>query len=145
MYSNEYGSIGDIVILLKNIAIKHSKIEKGNTFKKIKDLEFGIKQLDTLLENTTDDNLMNLMIRERDSLKDEIDQLYKIEIRSAIIRSKCEILSNNENPSTNFLREETRNAKRTLIKGLMNENGSISKTTNENLVICKDFYEKLYN
>ena len=93
-----------VKLAFKKVAIKHSKQNEINFRKKLREMEEGIKQLDTLLLNSNNNALTNVIIEEKNSLKEQIDLLYRNRLKGALIRSKCEILTNNENPSSNFLR-----------------------------------------
>ena len=128
----------------KTIAIRYSKSIKKDIFQKIKDLEKGIKQINCLIDNSSDNSIKTIMINERNVLKNQIDELYKKDFTTAIARSKCDILTHNENPSSFFLRAEVSNAKQTAIKELKKADGGHTKNTEENLIESYEFYQKLY-
>ena len=134
-----------VKLAFKNVAIKHSKQNEVNFRQKLREMEEGIKQLDTLLLNSNNNDLTNVIIEEKNCLKEQIDLLYRNKLKGALIRSKCEILTNNENPSSNFLRMEAKNSKKIIIKNVKNETGTLTKNTNETLQACEIYYRKLYH
>ena len=128
----------------KEIALKHSKIREKNERKLLKELEDGIYQLDALISNCSDESFKNAVNEEKLLLKEQISVIYKNEFNGAFIRSKSEILTNNGNPSSNFLRMEACHAKKLIIKSIKDDKGNLTQSTNETLMVCEKFYKNLY-
>ena len=75
--------------------------------------------------------------------QNEIEELLHQKINGAIIRSKAQILDNNEKPSKFFLKKEHARAKSKLIDKLETESGIV--TENEEVIDeCKKYYTNLY-
>ena len=129
---------------VKEIAIKHSKVNQKRKIKELEKIEDGIKQLNCLIENCSDESITRSMQVEKNILKDRIDQFYHDELKAAQIRSKCDKLTHNESPSSNFLRVEASKAKHMVVKELKSGTGNLTKNTNENLICTEKFYGDLY-
>ena len=134
----------DVKIKFKEIAIKHSVKKVKDKRQQLRDLEDGIKQLDAL-ELSANDDLKTTITCEKNLLKNKIDTIYRENFLGACIRSKCESLKNNENPSSKFLRIEVLNNKKMLLKGVKNENGELSTNSDQTLTNCELYYKNLYN
>ena len=130
--------------IFKEISIKHSKTSEKNYRQKLKEIDEGIKQLDALLLYCNDNELKNKILEEKNELTEQIDMLSKEHYQGCLIRSKCEILVNNENPSSNFLRLESNYAKSHIIKGVLDEKKQLTKDSYETLNACEKFYKELY-
>ena len=130
--------------IFKEISIKHSKTSEKNYRQKLKEIDEGIKQLDALLLYCNDNELKNKILEEKNELTEQIDVLSKEHYQGCLIRSKCEILVNNENPSSNFLRLESNYAKSHIIKGVLDEKKQLTKDSYETLNACEKFYKELY-
>ena len=134
----------EIKLKFKEIALKHSKIREKNERKLLKELEDGIQQLDALMANCSDEYFKNAVNEEKLLLKEQISLIYKNKFNGAFIRSKSEILTNNENPSSNFLRMEASHAKKLIIKSIKDDKGNLTQSTNETLMVCQKFYTRFY-
>ena len=66
-------------------------------------------------------------------MSDQIDILYKEKYNGAIIRARCDILTNNEDASSNFLRMEASNSKKLIIKEVKDKNGNLTKNSSETM------------
>ena len=93
----------------RKCALKHSKIREKNYRQQLREFENGIHELEALLSNCNNDNLRDIINEEKNTLKNQIDILYNEKYQGALVRSRCDILTNNENPSSNFLRMESKN------------------------------------
>ena len=68
----------------------------------LKDLDYGIRQLEAILLDCSNDSVKEEIINEKKMLKDQISAILSERYKGALIRSKCEFLDNNENPNSNF-------------------------------------------
>ena len=100
--------------------------------------------MDALISNCSDESFKNAVNEEKLLLKEQISVIYKNKFNGAFIRSKSEILTNNENPSSNFLRMEACHAKKLIIKNIKDDKGNLTQSTNETLMVCEKYYKKLY-
>ena len=78
-------------------------------------------------------------------MKQQVDSIYKETYDGAFIRSKTIFLSNNESPSSNFLKAEVFHNKRNIIRGVKDSNNLLTKNSSETLEACRSYYEKLYS
>ena len=61
-----------------------------------------------------------------------------------MLRSKCKILLDNDQPNSGFLRIEAKNSKKQMIEGLKKIDNNLTKSTEENLEVVEQFYKNLY-
>ena len=128
----------------KEIAIKHSQIRAKNYYKELNQLENSLRQIEGLMIDCDDNSLMEELNMEKSVLKSKIKQLFEQKYKAAYIRSKCENLTNNEQPNSNFLRLEILKGKNAKIEQIKKNNGLFTQSTEENLVEGHDFYGELY-
>ena len=84
----------------KEIGIKHSKIRAKNYYKELQHLENSLRQIECLKINCKDNVLLDELNMEGSVLKSEIKHLFEQKYKAAYIRSKCENLTNNEQPNS---------------------------------------------
>ena len=130
--------------IFKEIAIKHGKQNVKKYHEALNECEEGIRLLNSLLVDCNDPELKDRINEEKNLLSDQIDILYKEKYNGAIIRARCDILTNNEDASSNFLRMEASNSKKLIIKEVKDKNGNLTKNSSETMQAGLDFYKDLF-
>ncbi|KAJ8036522.1 hypothetical protein HOLleu_20525 [Holothuria leucospilota] len=76
--------------------------------------------------------------------KDEVDVILGSELKGACIRSRVQLLDENEKPSVFFCREEKRRAQQKVINNIQNKHGQIVSRQNEIMDVFHNFYTGLF-
>ena len=88
-------------------------------------------------------NLQN--IQKLEELKSSLEKLRKIKMQGAFIRSRAQIVSEDERPTKYFCNLENHNFLKRIIPKLEKDDGSIIKDQHTILEEAKLFYETLYS
>ena len=99
-----------------------------------------LEALENLVTSTPDLNSVN----EYNQVKKELEELYENKVKGAMVRSRCNMLENNEKPSKFFLNLEKAKNNIRSIKSLKINNKLIFSQT-EILEHQKNFYSSLYS
>ena len=130
--------------IFKDIAIKHSIKRNVDFHKQITDLELALTQIEGLIRSCDDMSFSEILKDEKHTLIRKIGIIYKQKYKGAMLRSKCKILIDNEQPNSGFLRIEAKNSKKQIIEGLKKSDNTLTTSTEENLELVEQFYKNLY-
>ena len=128
----------------KLIAMAHSKNLTKESFLNLKKLEEALRQIDCLILDCQNVTLLERLILEKKEIKARITNFYNEKYKGAIIRAKCKILNDNEEPNSHFLKLELKNGKESKIESLINKDGNLTTSTDQNVKLCEEFYKELY-
>ena len=99
-----------------------------------------IQDIDKLEQNITEQNSQQL-----DELKSSLEKLRKIKMQGVLIRSRAQIIVDDEKPTKYFCNLENHNFSRKIIPKLEKENGLFIKDQDMILEEAKLFYQNLYS
>ena len=83
----------------KEVAVNYSVQRCENYYKKISELENSLRQINALQIDCSNPNFKEELINEKNDIINEISQLYREKSEGAIIRSRCKMIFENENPN----------------------------------------------
>jgi endonuclease/exonuclease/phosphatase family metal-dependent hydrolase len=123
---------------IRKVSIDYSKKKKKESKNRKNELE---KELDNLekLECQNNDNIFMQI----DTIKEELEAIYKEEAQGAIIRSRTQWAEEGEKSTAYFFNLEKSNATKRNIRKIDN-NGNELTNQEEILKYIKDYYENLY-
>ena len=125
--------------------MKYSKIESVNFINTVRELEKALKELEGLRIGDCDDSAFtNAIDREKDDILKELHQLYKNKGKGAMVRARCKILSDREEPNSSFFNLEIKNGWKQKIGCLKTGQYSFTQSTEDNIEAATRFYEDLY-
>ena len=133
-----------VKVLFKEVAIRHGIRRSKNYYKELNNLEKGLNQIEALLTDPNINNVRESLLQEKEGIINKIRMLYNERQKGAIFRSRCQILVDNENPSSSFLKLETKKAKKAMLEGILDKEGKLTSNTNETVKVCEKFYSDLY-
>jgi hypothetical protein len=123
---------------LRGITISYSINKARKRRHYITDLNSQLKTLESKLDNGEDVETIYNAVRK------ELEEIEEETLRGNIIRSRAQLIENNEKCSKYFMNLEKRNYKSKCITTLMKDEHSVNKES-EILSECKLFYESLYS
>jgi len=130
----------DVLLLeIRGITISFSSFKKKENHQNELKLQSEIQALERQ-HNILDQNLLELL----DSKNTELQNLRKIKMDGAMLRSRANWLDTGEKPSAYFLSLEKRNSVNKEINRLIGEDGNVKSTKDDIMKECYNFYATLY-
>ena len=126
-----------LLMELRGKSISYSSFKKKEAEKKENDL---IKSIDTLEANLSESNLNEIEL-----LKEEVNTIRKHKMRGILVRSRAQIIEDDEKPTNFFCNLEKHNYVSKIISKLETSSGKVIKDQFEILDETKQFYENLYS
>ena len=126
-----------LLMELRGKSISYSSFKKKEAEKREKDL---IKSIDTLEANLSESNLNEIEL-----LKEELNTIRKHKMRGILVRSRAQIIEDDEKPTNFFCNLEKHNYVSKIISKLETSSGKVIKDQFEILDETKQFYENLYS
>ena len=126
-----------LLMELRGQSISYSCYKKKQTDNRESEL---IDKIEKLEHNLTDNDIQSLEI-----CKEELKNIRKHKLNGHLIRSRAQIIEDDEKPSQFFCNLETHNYTSKLIPKLRKPNGDIITDQYEILEETKTFYENLYS
>ena len=130
-----------IKVIVKESSIKYSTCKKARKLCKISQIENELDLLDRTISNSSDPTLPI----KRESLKNELNNLYQENSTAAYIRSRAKWLEEGEKSTPYFLNLEKQHQSINCIHRLRGNDGNKVTTDSEILEEARKFYTKLYS
>ena len=129
-----------IKVIVKESSIKYSTCKKARKLCKISQIEHELDLIDISISKS---NNPTLLIK-RESLKNELNNLYQEDSNAAYIRSRAKWLEQGEKSTSYFLNLEKQHQSTNCIHTLRGSDGNKVTTDSEILEEAKKFYTKLF-
>ena len=126
-----------LLMEIRGKSISYSCFKKKETEKIEKQL---IEDISILESNLTENNIETL-----DQLKDSLRNIRKNKMQGILIRSRAQLIEDDEKPTKYFCNLESHNYINKIIPKIEKEDGTFIKDQDQVLNEAKLFYEKLYS
>ena len=129
---------------IRGLTIAYSKNKAKKQRKNESDLQIRLDVLDKQIADSTDPELTNNALSEKEILKQKLHLFYERKANGLILRSKARWTEKGEKPTKYFFNLEKRNYTRRRISELELSDGKPSCKEDEILKEIENFYKKLY-
>ena len=129
---------------IRQNTISYAKRKARNMSLREDELHKRMEKLDQIICNSNDLQNIEDTLKEYDSLKAEVNIIYKQKGKAAMFRSECRWIEEGERPTKYFFNLEKQNFKRKTITELRLEDDKIVSDEKEILKSIEDFYGNLY-
>ena len=129
---------------IRNETIKYGSMKKKERDRIEQQLTNYIENLNKIMNDTVNNETVDLLEQQIDSKKTELNTLIDKKIEGYILRSKAQVIEEGEKNTKYFASLEKKRAESKLITRL-NIKGKITTDQNEILKEEKSYYEKLYS
>ena len=134
---NDHFFLETLLMEIRGKSISYSCFKKKETEKIEKQL---IEDIGILESNLTENNIEKL-----DHLKDSLRNIRKNKMQGILIRSRAQLIEDDEKPTKYFCNLESHNYINKIIPKIEKEDGTFIKDQDQVLNEAKLFYEKLYS
>ena len=128
---------------IRNETIKYASFKERINQENEKQYIQDIQNLQERLTNTNDQDEMDRLTTRLDRQKSDLDNITENKLNGLIIRSKAQIVEQDEKNSKYFASLEKKRAESKIVSRL-NVNGTIITEPKEVLIEQKQYYENLY-
>ena len=129
---------------LRSITISYTKHKGKQCRNRVTELQNRLEALETMINNSNNEEQISAEITEYDNLKTELQRIYEAKGKGAILRSKVRWVEQGEKPTKYFFNLEKRNFNRKVITEMKQEDGKKVVEEHEILKEIESFYSKLY-
>lgn len=129
---------------IRNETIRYGTMKKKERNKNEQKLTNEIENLETMMNNSNNNDTIDLLKQQIDAKKTELNTLIEIKTEGYILRSKAQIIEEGEKNSKFFASLEKKRAESKIISRL-NINGRVITDQDEILKEEKKYYQKLYS
>ena len=129
---------------IRAATISFSKSKAKSTFRRVMEIRRQLDVLDDIICNNFYSSEIDLVLKEFDNLKTELQSIYDKKGMAAIFRSKCRWIEMGERPTKYFVNLEKRNYIKKTITELRMEDETVIKKETQILDAIENYFSNLY-
>ena len=129
---------------IRSITISYTKHKGKECRNRVTESQNRLEALEIMIKNSNNEEQLSAEITEYDNLKIELQCIYEVKEKGAVLRSKARWVEQGEKPSKYFFNLEKTNFNRKVITEIKREDSKILVEEHEILKEIESFYGKLY-